>query len=200
MLWKHAARSWLVSAYIGHPGPLLPSGWLQLSDMAQEVPRRCSQIYSTGVFLLSWYLTGRVTYYFYNTFLLLCRAQQIQRLLLWLHLKILSKLIVDSECKTYVAEGSRVPGASPRLGTLIFKMGIVILVPQSCWKRWLPGGPTVNITLPLIKCQLFIRKISHDLRGWHTYESDTHIGIWQKQKKTLCFMRFILSPPLRVFI
>lgn len=99
-----------------------------------------------------------------------------------------------------MAEGSRVPGASPRLGTLIFKMGIVILVPQSCWKRWLPGGPTVNITLPLIKCQLFIRKISHDLRGWHTYESDTHIGIWQKQKKTLCFMRFILSPPLRVFI
>lgn len=56
------------------------------------------------------------------------------------------------------------------------------------------------MTLPLIWCQLFILKISHDLRGWHTYGLDIHIGIWQEQKKTLCFMRSILSLPLTVFL
>lgn len=110
------------------------------------------------------------------------------------------KNTLNNHCWFITVEGSWVPGASPSLNILIFKMRIKRLVLQSGWKSWPIVGPAINMTLPLIWCQLFILKISHDLRGWHTYGLDIHIGIWQEQKKTLCFMRSILSLPLTVFL
>lgn len=90
------------------------------------------------------------------------------------------------------------PEASPSLNILVFKMGIATLVFQRCWESWLAVGPTVNTTLPLTKCQLFILRLGDDLRGWHTNGIDIHIGIWQERKEIL--IGFIPSPLLTVFI
>lgn len=72
----------------------------------------------------------------------------------------------------HVVEGSWVPGASPSLSILIFKMGMIILVLQSCSKSWPPVGPTSDKTLPFTKCQLSTLKMSWFtrlayLRKWH---------------------------------
>lgn len=105
------------------------------------------------------------------------------------------KNTLNNHCWFITVEGSWVPGASPSLNILIFKMRIKRLVLQSGWKSWPIVGPAINMTLPLIWCQLFILKISHDLRGWHTYGLDIHIGIWQEQKKTLFYEIHSVSSP-----
>lgn len=91
----------------------------------------------------------------------------------------------------HVVEGSRVPGASPSLNMLIFKMGLLTFVLQTIPQEGY---------LPLIKCQLLILQIRDDLRSWHIYGTDSHTGILPKQKEMPHFIRIILSPPLTLFI
>lgn len=74
-----------------------------------------------------------------------------------------------------VAEGSWAPGASPSLNVLIFKMGIKILVLQSCQKSWPTVGPAINYDFASHLVPTFysedkswFKRLAY-LRNWYPY-------------------------------
>lgn len=176
MLWKPMARPWR-RLHIGRLVSFLPHADFSLTIRPGKSPgcgfRDLLNSSTSFFFVCNWqsYLL------FYSRHFCAWYSTVDSTAVTVVTLRNTFKIAYDSQCRTHVVEGRGVPGPPLSLGTLIFKMGVMTLVLRSCSKSRPPGEPTINVTLPLLKCSLCTLKRRHDLRGWRTCRINTHVGI-----------------------